>query len=89
MVNILNEAEEAEKYPVHDIIKVVHGIDIYRTKKWWKAVLLTESYGRRQVTIYQWIKKDDKWKRKQKMSITDKDEWAKIVEACAELVAKL
>lgn len=82
-------SSSANKYPVHEVIKVIEGIDIYKSNKWWKAALLTESYGRRQVTIYQWIMKDDKWKRKQKMSIASKDEWAKIVTACADLVAKL
>lgn len=78
-----------EGYPVHEIIKVIRGVDIYKSEKWWKAVLLTESYGRRQVTIYQWLKRDEKWKRKQKMSIVNKDEWGKIVNACADLVAAL
>ena len=78
-----------KKYPVHEVIKVLQGVDIYKSEKWWKAVLLTESYGKRQVTIYQWVKKDEKWKRKQKMSITNKDEWGKIVKACADLVALL
>ncbi len=76
-------------FPVHEVIKVIEGINIYRSEKWWKAALLTESYGKRQVTIYQWLKRDEKWKRKQKMSITSKEEWGRIVEACADLVAKL
>lgn len=87
----MDEKEETceKKYPVHEVIKVLQGIDIYKTKKWWKAALLTESYGKRQVTIYQWVKSEEKWKRKQKMSIVNKDEWGKIVKACADLVALL
>jgi hypothetical protein len=78
-----------EKYPVHDVITVIRGMDIYKTEKWWKAALLTESYGKRQVTIYQWVKRDTKWVRKQKMSVRSKDEWSKIVKACADLIATL
>ena len=82
--------EPAEKkYPVHEIIKVIRGVDIYKSEKWWKAALLTESYGKRQVNIYQWVKRDEKWIRKQKMSIVNKDEWGKIVKACADLVGEL
>lgn len=83
------EDPSEREYPVHEVVKVIRGVDIYKTEKWWKAALLTENYGRRQVTIYQWIKRDDKWKRKQKMSIASKDEWGKIVNACADLVAEL
>ena len=78
-----------QTWPVHEVIQVVRGVDIYKSDKWWKAALLTESHGRRQVAIYQWRKSEDKWKRKQKLSIASKDEWAKVVEACAELVAEL
>ena len=78
-----------QTWPVHEVIQVVRGVDIYKSDKWWKAALLTESYGRRQVTIYQWRKSENKWKRKQKLSIASKDEWAKVVEACADLVAEL
>jgi len=78
-----------QTWPVHEVIQVVRGVDIYKSDKWWKAALLTESHGRRQVAIYQWRKSEDKWKRKQKLSIASKDEWVKVVEACAELVAEL
>lgn len=84
-----DDERNEQKFPVHEVIKVIEGVNIYRTEKWWKAALLTESYGKRQVTVYQWLKRDEKWKRRQKMSITSKEEWGKIVEACADLVAKL
>jgi hypothetical protein len=86
---LANEEQGKPQFPVHEVIKVVEGINIYKTEKWWKAALLTESYGKRQVTVYQWLKRDEQWKRRQKMSITDKEEWGKMVEACAKLVAKL
>jgi hypothetical protein len=86
---LVDGEHDERKFPVHEVIKVIEGVNIYRTEKWWKAALLTESYGKRQVTVYQWLKRDEQWKRKQKMSITSKEEWGKIVEACADLVAKL
>jgi hypothetical protein len=81
--------QNEQKFPVHEVIKVIRGVNIYKSEKWWKAALLTENYGKRQVAVYQWIKKESQWKRKQKMSIASKDEWGKIVEACANLVAEL
>lgn len=77
-----------EQYPVDPAIKVLKAKDIYKTEKWWKAVLLVDSFGTRVVSVYQWIKDKNtgKWKRKQKMTVKSKDEWSKIVNALAEMM---
>lgn len=81
---------ENEKYPVDAFFEVVDGIDIYKSAKWWKAVILTRSKYGLQVATYQWIKnaKTGKWKRKQKMGIKSLDELDKIYNAIKELLAK-
>ena len=75
-----------QTWPVHEVIQVVRGVDIYKSDKWWKAALLTESHGRRQVAIYQWRKSEDKWKRKQKFSINSVKDWEETKSAVEELL---
>lgn len=77
-----------EKYPVSDFFTVLDAIDIYKTEKWWKAVLAVKSkYGIR-IATYQWLKdnKTGKWKRKQKMGVKDMDELNKIYTALKKLL---
>ena len=70
-----------EKFPVSETLKVVEGTTVYKTDKWWSAVLVVESFGRKQIAIYLWNKKGDEWKRRQKFMVTSKDGWAKVKEA--------
>jgi len=79
------------KYPVSDFLKVVEGIDIYKTEKWWKAVLLTESKYGMQIGVYLWTKdsKTGEWKRKQKMGIRSLDELNKIVDAVKQYLGRI
>lgn len=70
-----------EKFPVSEQLEVVEGTTIYKTDKWWSAVLVVKSFGRKQIAIYLWNKKGDEWKRRQKFMVTGKDGWAKIKEA--------
>lgn len=81
----------SEQLPVNPALKVIEHIDIYHTEKWWKAVVIAEGWGKKVVSVYQWIKdqKTGKWKRKQKMTVKNAEEWAKIQEAIEQLLAKL
>lgn len=81
----------SEQLPVNPALKVIEHIDIYHTEKWWKAVAIVEGWGKKVVSVYQWIKdqKTGKWKRKQKMTVKNAEEWAKIQEAIEQLLAKL
>ena len=77
------------EYPVHETVKVVKAKDIYRTDKWIKAVLKTESFGKNQVCCYQWLKgRDGKWKRKQKMCAKNKEELDQIYSAMLEFLGE-
>jgi len=67
-----------EKFPVSETLKVIEGTTVYKTDKWWSAVLVVESFGRKQITVYLWNKKEDEWKRRQKFLVSNKDEWTKI-----------
>lgn len=80
-----------EQIPVNPALKVIEHIDIYHTEKWWKAAVITEGWGKKIVSVYQWIKdqKTGKWKRKQKMTVKNAEEWAKIQKAIEQLLEKL
>ena len=72
--------EKEEEFPVHETVKVLDGETIYKTGKWWMAVLKIESFGRTNVAIYLWVKRGDKWKRQQKLTIGDLETWKEIKE---------
>jgi hypothetical protein len=78
-----------EKFPISESLKVVQGITIYKTDKWWEAVILLESFGRKQIATYLWNKKDNQWKRRQKFVIHRKNEWSQITEAVEKLLSQL
>jgi len=81
----------SEKLPVHEAVKVLKYKNIYLTEKWWKSVVFAESFGKKQILIYQWIhdNKTNKWRRKQKMSVKNRDEWNQIKEVVEEYLGEL
>lgn len=78
-------------YPVNPYYKVVKATDIYKTNKWWKAVVTAESQHGVQVAVYLWTmdNKTGKWKRKQKMGCRTLDELNKIHNALADHLREL
>lgn len=83
-----------EPYPVDPNVRVLAGINIYKTAGWWKAVLSTETFGKRSIDVYLWQWRFDrqagkeKWKRKQKLGIRNAEEWGRIKEAVERLLAE-
>jgi len=75
-----------EQYPVHESLEVLDGKTIYRTQKWWLAVLKTRAFGRTAVSVYLWVKRDDAWKRQQKASFRDRETWEKVKKAVDKLL---
>jgi len=73
-------------YPVNPYLKVIKATDIYKTDKWWKAVVTTESQHGVQIAVYLWTKdrKTGDWKRKQKMGCRTLDEESKIHNAVTD-----
>ena len=78
-----------EKLPVSESLKVIQGITLYKTEKWWSAVTLLDAFGRRQIGVYLWIKRGERWKRKNKFIIHNKAEWQQIKRAVEKLFQNL
>jgi hypothetical protein len=78
-----------EKLPVSDFYKVVESVTIFKNQKWWEAIVVFESYGKRQIGLYLWQKKADVWKRKHKFNVRNIEEWNKLKIAIEQLAPKL
>ena len=79
----------SEKLPISEIYTVVDYITIFKSSKWWEAILVSEAYGKRSIGVYLWVKKNDVWKRKNKFSVRNMDEWHKLKDAVEQLAPKL
>ncbi len=79
----------SEQYPISEELKVIEGQTLYKTEKWWAAVFLLESFGRRQIAFYLWLKRTGSWKRSQKYVIRKESEWAQIADIVERLMPKL
>lgn len=75
--------------PVNDELTVRKHETLYKSAKWWKAVAVTEGFNQTQVSVYLWKWDDDGWTRKQKLKITDADEWKRISETVASFLGEL
>lgn len=78
-----------EKLPISESIKVIKAETIFKSDKWWAAVALVESFGRKQVAIYLWNRKDELWKRRQKFVVRSKAQWLQFKEAIEKLLPQL
>ena len=78
-----------EKLPISEFYKVVEYVTIFKTQKWWEAVVIFESYGKRSIGLYLWQKREDSWKRKHKFNVRNLDEWSKLKNAIEQLAPKL
>lgn len=82
-------AQDKEVLPVSPSLKVVDYRTTSKGAGWWSAVVLQESYGRRQISFYLWQRKKDLWKRKQKFTIQSAQKWERIDSAMKELLPGL
>jgi hypothetical protein len=78
-----------EKLPISEFYKVIDYATIFKSKKWWEAIVIFEYAGRRAIGLYLWQKKADVWKRKHKFNIRNIDEWNKLKAAIEQLTPKL
>jgi len=78
-----------EKLPISETYKVVEFVTIFKTPKWWEAVVAYESSGKRSIGFYLWVKRNDVWKRKNKFSFRNLDEWGYLKTAADQLASKL
>lgn len=80
---------ETEKVPIIAPLKVIEYKTINKRFGWWSAVVLLESYGRKQVCFYLWQKRGDVWKRKQKFAIHSQEDWELITDAVSGVINEL
>ncbi|MBS7612267.1 hypothetical protein KEJ27_08750 [Candidatus Bathyarchaeota archaeon] len=78
-----------DKIPISEKLKVLDSVTIYKTAKWWSAVVLVESFGRRQVAMYVWLNRNGRWRRNQKFTIHSRAEWSQIKEAVEKFISQL
>jgi len=78
-----------EKLPISEFYKVVDSVTIFKNQKWWEAVVVFESYGKRAIGMYLWQKRQDLWKRKHKFNVRNLEEWEKLKTAVESLAPKL
>ena len=78
-----------EKLPISEFYKVVEYVNIFNSQKWWEAVVIFESYGKKSIGLYLWQKRDDVWKRKHKFNVRNLEEWNKLKSAIEQLAPKL
>lgn len=81
--------EQSEKLPVSEFYTVVDYVTMFKSEKWWEAIVVFESYGKRSIGLYLWQKKDGTWKRKHKFNVRNLDEWNKLKNAIEQLAPKL
>lgn len=80
------QKKPGETLPIIAPLKVLEYTTINKRFGWWSAVVLLESYGRKQVCFYLWQKRDDKWKRKQKFAVHSQEDWELITDAVNKMV---
>jgi len=78
-----------EKLPISEFYKVVDSVTIFKNQKWWEAIVVFESSGKRSIGMYLWQKRQDIWKRKHKFNVRNVEEWNKLKSAVEQLVPQL
>lgn len=81
--------EASEKLPISDFYKVVDHVTIFKSERWWEAIVVFESYGKRAIGLYLWQKRNEAWKRKHKFNVRNMEEWNKLKGAIEQLAPKL
>lgn len=80
---------DEEAIPIVAPLKVLEYKTISKRFGWWSAVVLVDSWGRKQVCLYLWQKKGPKWARKQKFAIHSQEDWTAIGEAVEGMIPEI
>ena len=80
---------EEERPPVSPSLKVLDHMTLFKSAKWWSAVVLMEAFGRRQIGLYLWVRRGDSWRRKHKFVIQDEASWEAVKEAVERFLPRL
>lgn len=78
-----------EVLPIIAPLKVLDYTTINKKFGWWSVVALVESWGRKQVCLYLWQRKGERWSRKQKFAIHSQEDWGLITAAVESMVSEL
>jgi len=78
-----------ENLPISEKLTIIKGVTLYKTEKWWSAIALVDSFGRKQIAMYLWLNKEGKWKRQQKFVVRNKAEWSQVKETIEKLLPNL
>jgi hypothetical protein len=78
-----------EKLPISDFYKVIEYVTIFKSSKWWEAIVVYEAGGKRTIGLYLWENRNNTWKRKNKFSVRNMEEWNKVKTAVEQLAPKL
>lgn len=73
-----------ELIPVSDYYEVGAGMTIFQSDEWWKAIVKIVqkgSYETEEIMIYLWQQVDGDWRRRQKYTIKDEENWEEEMEA--------
>jgi len=82
-------AEQTEPLPLSTFYKVIDHVTIFKSEKWWEAIVIIESFGRRSIAMYLWQNRNGQWKRKHKFQIRNSQEWEKVKGAVDRLAPQL
>jgi hypothetical protein len=88
-VDEATEGGKEERLPIKSPLQVLRFRTINKQFGWWAAVVLLESYAKKQVCLYLWQKKDGSWKRKQKFGIHSKEDWQQMKTAVESFIGEL
>ena len=80
---------QEEKLPIVAPLKVLEHRTINKRFGWWSAVVMVESWGRKQICLYLWQKKGERWARKRKFAIHNQEDWGLITDAVEAMVSEL
>jgi hypothetical protein len=80
---------QEERLPIKAPLKVLDYRTINKQFGWWAAVVLLESYAKKQVCLYLWQKRDGSWKRKQKFGVHSKEDWQMMKKAIESFIGEL
>lgn len=69
------DGEKEERVPIKSPLRILKYRTINKKFGWWAAVVLLESYAKKQICFYLWQKKGDEWRRKQKFGIHSAEDW--------------
>lgn len=92
---MIEQATTEEKLPISPFYKVIEYTTVFKSSKWWEAIVVFEASGRRSIGLYLWQKRKDAetgtevWKRKHKFNVRNMEEWEKIKVAIEKLAPKL